>query len=492
MNFEVIFVFHMRPLVVIRYVGMILLILVGFLTVAGIVSCYGGPDRSTTPLFFSAFIGLIVGIIPVLFTKGVPSISRREGYAIVVIAWLMACLLGGLPYLLYGDVFNGINSFFESMSGFTTTGASIINDIEVLPQGLLFWRMSTSWIGGIGVVMFALLILPSMRGVGNTLSDMEMSNIAKDNYHTTKRSSIIRLLIITYCILTGITALSLHFAGMRWFDAVCHAMSACSSCGFSTKNASIAAFNSPVVEVIIIAAMICAGIHFGVFLSAITGRHSAKGMSSSLKVYFMFMLIVSVFVSLSLWHDHIYSTLLGCIRRGVFHVVSLTTTTGFAITDTNLWPAFCVVLLTICSIVCACSGSTTGGIKIDRMIIMAKSVQRRILIQRNPNRFYNVRIDGRSISDEKVEDALNFIAVYIVLIALGSLLLTGFGNDLQTSFSAAVACLGNVGPGFGQVGSVSNYNALNNATKVVGIILMFMGRLEIFEILQLLYSHRKE
>ena len=202
------------------------------------------------------------------------------------------------------------------------------------------------------------------------------------------------------------------------------------------------------------------------------------------------MLVVSVIVSLSLWHDGTYSSLGGCLRRGVFHVVSLTTTTGFAITDTNLWPPVCVVLLTICSIVCACSGSTTGGIKIDRMIIMAKSVQRRILVQRNPNRFYNVRIDGRSISDEKVEDALNFIAVYIVLIAIGSLLLTSFGNDLQTSFSAAVACLGNVGPGFGQVGSVSNYNALNTATKAVGIMLMFLGRLEIFEILQLFYSHR--
>ena len=166
----------MRPLVVIRYVGMILLIIVGFLVVAGIVSCYGGADQSTLPLFFSAFIGLLVGIFPLLFIKGVPSITRREGYAIVVFAWLVACI-GCLPYLLFSEDFNLINSLFESVSGFTTTGASIIDDIEALPDGLLFWRMSTSWIGGIGVVMFALLILPSMRGVGSTLSDMEMSAI---------------------------------------------------------------------------------------------------------------------------------------------------------------------------------------------------------------------------------------------------------------------------------------------------------------------------
>lgn len=481
-----------RPLVVVRYVGLILLILVGFMLVAGGVSCIGGPDQSTIPLFFSALIGLIIGIFPVIFSKGVPSITRREGYAIVVIAWLMACIVGGLPYLLYGDDFNIINSFFESVSGFTTTGASIINDIEALPDGLLFWRMSTSWIGGIGVVMFALLILPSMRGVGNTLSDMELSTIAKDNYNTTKRSSIIRLLIITYCVLTTIATVSLRFAGMDWFDAICHAMSACSTCGFSTKNASIAAFHSPVIESIIIVAMTCAGIHFGVFLSAITGRGSVRGFSSSLKVYISFMIIVAILASLSLWYHNVYSTLLGCMRRGFFHVVSLTTTTGFAITDTNTWPAFCVVLLTICSLICACSGSTTGGIKIDRMVILAKSVQRRILRQRNPNRFYNVRIDGKSISDDRVEDALNFIAVYILIVAVGCVLFTAFGNDLQTSFSGAVACMGNVGPGFGIVGSVNNYSSLNAATKFVGVLLMLLGRLEIFEILQLFYNHRKE
>lgn len=481
-----------RPLVVVRYVGLILLILVGFMLVAGGVSCVGGPDQSTIPLFFSALIGLIIGIFPVIFSKGVPSITRREGYAIVVIAWLMACIVGGLPYLLYGDDFNIINSFFESVSGFTTTGASIINDIEALPDGLLFWRMSTSWIGGIGVVMFALLILPSMRGVGNTLSDMELSTIAKDNYNTTKRSSIIRLLIITYCVLTTIATVSLRFAGMDWFDAICHAMSACSTCGFSTKNASIAAFHSPVIESIIIVAMTCAGIHFGVFLSAITGRGSVRGFSSSLKVYISFMIIVAILASLSLWYHNVYSTLLGCMRRGFFHVVSLTTTTGFAITDTNTWPAFCVVLLTICSLICACSGSTTGGIKIDRMVILAKSVQRRILRQRNPNRFYNVRIDGKSISDDRVEDALNFIAVYILIVAVGCVLFTAFGNDLQTSFSGAVACMGNVGPGFGIVGSVNNYSSLNAATKFVGVLLMLLGRLEIFEILQLFYNHRKE
>ena len=481
-----------RPLVVVRYVGLILLILVGFMLVAGCVSCIGGPDKSTVPLLFSALIGLIIGIFPVIFTKGVSSITRREGYAIVVIAWVFACLIGGLPYLLYGDPFTIINAFFESVSGFTTTGASIIDDIEILPKGLLFWRMSTSWIGGIGVVMFALLILPSMRGVGSTLSDMELSTIAKENYHTTKRSSIIKLLIITYCVLTSVAAISLRLAGMKWFDAICHAMSACSTCGFSTKNASIAAFHSPVIESIIIVAMTCAGIHFGVFLTAITGKGSVRGFSSSLKVYISFMIIVGIMVSVSLWHDNVYSSLIGCMRRGFFHVVSLTTTTGFAITDTNTWPALCVVLLTICSLICACCGSTTGGIKIDRMVILAKSVQRRILRQRNPNRFYNVRIDGRSISDDRVEDALNFIAVYLLIVAVGCVLFTAFGNDLQTSFSGAVACMGNVGPGFGKVGSVSNYSSLNAATKFVGVLLMLLGRLEIFEILQLFYNHRKE
>ena len=477
--------------VISRNVGVALLVSSLFMLLAVMVSLIDGGDSALAPLLISFTITFIVGVFPFIFTRKNANISLKDGFMIIFLSWLLSFIFGALPYALWGGPFTVINAWFESVSGFTTTGATILEDVEALPRSLLFWRASTHFIGGLGVVIFLLLIIPNTSPIRLRLTNMELSSLSRDDYRTRANKSVY-IFASVFLGLAGTAFVTYMLVGMDWFDAICHAMSACSSCGFSTKNASIAAFNSPAVECVIMVFMVCAGIHFGVFLSALTGRGSVRGLSSSLKTYLLFMLVVGLAISVNLWYEGIYHSFVGSLRRGFFHVISLTTTTGFAITDTNIWPAFCVVLLTICSLICACSGSTTGGIKIDRMVIMAKSVQVRILQQRNPNRFYSVRIDGRSVSQDKVEDALNFIAVYMLLVAVGCLCFTGFGNDLQTSFSAAVACLGNVGPGFSKVGSMNNYATLNAATKAVGIMLMFLGRLEIFEILQLFYSHRSE
>lgn len=461
-----------------------------FMLVSAGVSFYYGTGGSLTPLLYSAFITAIVGVFPIIFVKPVDQINNREGYFIVAGAWLFASLFGMLPYILWGGEFIVVNAFFESVSGFTTTGASILNDVESLPRGLLFWRMCTAWIGGVGVVMFAILVLPSMKGIQSTLSNVELSSIAKEQFHTTTQA-IIKVLIVTYVILTFATAIALRIAGMCWFDALTHAMSACSTCGFGTRNASIAAFNSPAIEIILIISMTLAGMNFGVLSSAILVRKKSLFKYEVVRTYLAMIGIATLLVTVDLFANRCYPTLGEDLRRSLFHVVSLTSTTGFAVTDTNLWPAFSVCILIFCSIVCACSGSTSGGLKTDRMVIAAKVFSRRIKQQRSPNGVFRIAVDGKTQSDESVDNVMLFIVVYLCLIGVGTFLYTLFGTDLMTGFSASVACLGNVGPGFGDIGSICNYASIPSALKIVSVILMLLGRLEVFGVFQILFLRNR-
>jgi trk system potassium uptake protein TrkH len=475
----------MRPFVVIRYIGLILLFVAGLLFLSALVSLVDESDTAFLPLLNTAVLTACTGLFPLIFVKDVRQISRREAYAIVGGAWMAVCLTGMLPYLFYGYEFTFVDALFESVSGFTTTGASIINDLEVLPRGLLFWRMSTAWIGGIGIVMFALVILPQTRGIGTSLSNMEMSNLARYQYDAARRQSLIRMLLLTYAGLTAVTMLLLRVTGMDWFDALTHAMSACSSCGFSTRNANIAAFDSPLIETVLIGAMLLAGTHFGVIIRMTRRQFKTPEV---FRTYLAFLFVCSILITLSLWTGKAYDGFFTSLRQAMFNVVSLTTTTGFTTTDTNIWPPLCIVLLTLCSLICACSGSTSGGIKMDRVLIAAKSIRRRNFLQRHVHGVKNIRLDGKSVDEESVVEIQNFICAYLMVVAAGTLLYTCFGADLQTGFSAAIACLGNVGPGFGAIGSTETFAAMSIPFKTISIALMLLGRLEIFGLLQIFYN----
>ncbi|MDE6862382.1 MAG: TrkH family potassium uptake protein, partial [Alistipes sp.] len=334
----------MRVHVVIRYIGMVLVFIAAFMLASAGVSLVNNTDSAYYPLLLSSFLTALLGVFPLIFVPRAEQIKTKEGYCIVVGSWLVACIVGMFPYLTWGGEFSPMNAWFESVSGFTTTGASILNDVEDLPRGLLFWRMSTAWIGGIGVVMFALVILPSMGKNKLLLSNVELSTIAKDNYKY-RTQVILRILIFVYVGLTLVTTLLLKLAGMCWFDAATHAMSACSTCGFGTKNASVAFFDSVSVEVILIAAMTLAGIHFGLLYATIIGRRNNIFRSEVVRVYLCMMLVISIVIAMSLWSDDVYSSFPESLRRSVFHVVSVTTTSGFAIADTNTWTSLAVILL---------------------------------------------------------------------------------------------------------------------------------------------------
>ena len=476
----------MRLHVVIRYIGMVLQFIAAFMLLSAVVSMVNGYDSAFHPLLLSSFLTSLLGLFPQIFAEKADDIKIKEGYAIVVGSWLVACIVGTFPYLIRGGEFTAINAWFESVSGFTTTGSSILNDIEFLPKGMLFWRSASAWIGGVGVVMFALVILPSMGRSRHMLSNVEMSSIAKDNFHYRSRV-IIRILTLVYVGLTALTTLALKFAGMTWFDATTQAMSACATCGFSTKNLSVGFWDSPLIEAILIVAMTLSAIHFGILYASMTGRRNNIFRSEVVRTFIGMMTIISVVMSFSLLSEDIYNSWSESLRHSVFQVVSVTTTSGFATADPNTWTPLAIMLLIISSVVCGCAGSTSGGMKVDRMLIALKIIRNRMKVQLHPNAVIRTKVDGM-VQDEGVQSlVMTFIVAYIMTVLLGTIVYTIFGLDLVTSLTASIACVSNVGPGFGEVGSMDNFSALPALLKFNSTLLMLIGRLEIFGFIQLLF-----
>ena len=465
---------------------MVLQFIASFMLASAIVSMLNDYDSAYYPLLLSSFLTALLGFFPLIFVDKVDEINTKEGYAIVVGSWFVACIVGMFPYLIWGGEFSVINAWFESVSGFTTTGASILNDIEFLPRGLLFWRASSSWIGGIGVVMFALVVLPSMGKSRHMLSNVEMSSIAKDNFHY-RSKVIIRILTMVYTGITLATTLALKYSGMTWFDAVTHAMSSCSTCGFSTKNASAAFWDSPLIETIMMVAMTLSAIHFGILYATITGRRNNIFRSEVVRTFIGMMVVIAVVIAISLVAEGVYPTIGEALRHASFQVVSITTTTGYATADTNTWTPLAIALLVFCSVICGCAGSTSGGMKVDRLLIATKVIRNRMKIQLHPNAVIRTKMDG-TVQDDSVQSlVMTFIVTYILLVLLGTIVYALFGCDLTTGFTASIACISNVGPGFGEVGSMSNFSGLPAVLKFTSTVLMLIGRLEIFGFIQLLF-----
>lgn len=472
------------------YIGVSLLLVSALMAVSGIIALFTPGDESRIPLLFSAFLTSIFGLFPLIFVrKGRHRMNFREGNCIVVGAWIQACLFGMLPYLFYGREFTLVNAIFESVSGFTTTGASILNNIEALPRGLQFWRISTAWVGGVGIVtLFSML---SVRSDKSMLAGAEISTVARDSFAGEKSDRFANRMLSTYVMLTLVSFLALKLTGLSWFDAITNAMSACSTCGFCTRNTSIAFYANPAAEVVLTFTMLAAGIHFGIlFLAFLRGRPRYIWKSEAVKVFLSLVCIAMAIVTADLMINGGYSSFGSALRDASFQVASISTTTGFATQDTTLWPPLSMAILIICSLICGCSGSTSGGIKIDRAILAAKGIHQKVTLTIHPNSVRIVRIDGRVRSDEQVSDAFSYIFCYLFIVVLFATVNIAFGMDFITGVTASVACIGNVGPGFGDVGSMSNYADLPVILKCSGLAEILIGRLEIFPLLYLFQSVR--
>ncbi len=472
----------MRAHVILRYIGMVMLLNSAFIFISFLISLYHN-DSGQLPLLFSFLITLLWGVFPLVFVPKATNLSNREGYLIVVLSWILSCFFGSLPLLLYGGEFTFFKAFFEAVSGYTTTGGSVLYNIEALPKGILFWRSSMHWIGGIGIVVFVLIILPSLGKAQMTLAKMEISPLAQENFRFRTRK-MLNIILVVYIGLTLLEVILLNFFGMGIFDAVNHAFATVATGGFSTKNTSIAYYNSPAIETVIIVFMFLSGIHFGLLYSTFTFRKNNIFNSPIVKYYFWITIVGIALVAINL-HGNIYESWSDSIRYAAFQVVSLSTTTGFANTDSSIWPSFSILIILFFTIQCACAGSTAGGMKLDRVVIFFQVLRSQILKIQHPQAVIPVRIGKHIVNEEVVNSVVLFIVLYILILLLSTLALSAMGYDLLTSFSATAACMGNAGPGFGLVGSMSNYGVLSELALLDLSIVMLLGRLEIFGLLLL-------
>ena len=468
--------------VISRNIGFALLVSALFMLLSVFVSLLNGHDSALAALSISFLITFIVGIFPFIFIRETPAISLKEGYVIIFLSWLLSFVFGMLPYALWGGPFTLQNAWFESVSGFTTSGATILDNVEALPRSLLFWRASTHFIGGLGVVVFLLLVIPGSNQMKMRLTNMELTSLSKGGY-STRTNKMVYIFAYVYLALLVLSFLAYVLAGMPVFDAICHAMSVSATGGFSSRNASIAAFHSRWIEGITMVFMYLSSIHFGlVYLSVIT--RSLKPLNNPVvKFYTASIVIVAVIVGSGLKGNGICPTWGNALWNGLFETLCVTSTSGFAILDNATWPLWIVMVLMFSAIMCGSAGSTSGGVKVDRVILLFKSIGRRIHRILHPSSIDEIRMGKRVLREDEVSPHLLYLALYGMLLALSVAVSLFVGVDHQNSFIASVTSLGNVGPAYGALGTMGSFNSVPLLGKLVFTLDMFLGRIEIYPVL---------
>ena len=466
-----------------RITGFLLLIETAMLLCCGGVSLLYHEDDLISFLQ-SASLTALMGVVLLFIGRGAEKqLGRRDGYVIVTVAWLAFSLFGMLPFYLSGYIPSITNAFFETMSGFSSTGATILDDIESLPHGILFWRSMTQWIGGLGIIMFTIAVLPIFGVSGLQVFAAEASGPTHDKVHP--RIGITAKWI--WSIYTGITTLLvclLMLGGMDWFDSICHAFATTGTGGFSTKQASVAYYNSPYIEYVISIFMFISGINFTLLLLFVNRKFKKFIGNAELKFYFGSVVLFTAVIAIVLY----YTSPMGMeesFRKSLFQVISLQTSTGFATDDYMQWTPVLWGLLTIIMLMGACAGSTTGGLKCIRMVILTKVSRNEFKHILHPNAILPVRINKQVISPSIVSTVLAFCFIYISIIVIGTLLMMAMGVGAEESMGCVISSIGNMGPGLGETGPAYSWNALPDAAKWLLSFLMLLGRLELFTVLLL-------
>lgn len=468
-----------------RNIGIALTFTAAFMGLSAVVSALSGYDDSFAPLLLSAFITAMFGLFPLVFVRKKGDITTGECVYIMFFSWLFSCIFGMLPFILWGGEMSVADAWFESTSGITTTGATCVSDLDSMPRGLLFWRSSMHFIGGLGVVVFMMMILPSSGTSRFKMSQLEIMDVSRSGYHYAS-NKFVRVLVTVYLAITVSAIILLYWAGMSFFDAVNHAMSVVATGGFSTRDASIAAFNSPLIEFILAVFMIVSSLHYGLIYSSFTTRSLKVLKNPVTKFYLSTILLLGVLISLSLYFGDKVEGFFNSFRVGFFELVSTISTTGFAIADTNGWPVFATLLLMYAAIQCGCSGSTTSGIRSDRVWILYHASKVHLLKKAYPNSVMQVKVGGVTISNELLSSVSLFVIIYLFTILVCALIYSLFGFNLLESLSVSVAMMSNLGPAFGSVGTMSNFSAVPEVAKILMGLQMILGRLGIYSVLLLI------
>ena len=465
--------------VISRNIGYALLVSALFMLLSVGVSLLNGHDSALSALLISFLITFIVGIFPFIFVRETPAITLKEGYVIIFLSWLLSFIFGMLPYALWGGPFTLQNAWFESVSGFTTTGATILDDIEALPRSLVFWRASTHFIGGLGVVVFLLLLIPGSNQMKMRLTNMELTSLSRGGYsvRTNKTAYIFAYVYLALLVFSFVAYL---LAGMPVFDAICHAMSVSATGGFSSRNLSIASFDSRWIEGITMFFMYMSSLHFGVIFLAVVTRSNKPFDNPVVKFYTFWVLLMALIVGAGLKGNGICPTWGNALWNGLFETLCVTTTSGFAILDNATWPLWIEMVLMFSAIMCGSTGSTSGGVKVDRIILLFKSLGRRVNGILHPSSVNEVRLGKRILRSEEVTPHLIYLCLYGLVLAVSVALSLFVGVDHQNSFIASVTSLGNVGPAYGALGTMGSFNSVPMLGKLVFTVDMFLGRIEIY------------
>ncbi|MCK4741533.1 MAG: TrkH family potassium uptake protein [Anaerolineales bacterium] len=439
------------------------------------------PTSAKYGLTAGCAISLAAAILIWMITRGPIELSRRDGFGVATFGWLLAAVFGALPYVISGTISQPIPAVFETMSGFTTTGASVLSNLESLPKGILFWRAMTHFFGGMGVLVLCAAILPFLKVGGMNVYHAEVPGPSKDRL-TPRIASTAKLLWGAYLLFCVLETVLLRFGGMSWFDAWCHTCATMATGGFSTRTASVGAYGSLYLETVIVCFMFIAGTNFVLHLKLLRGRPFEYLRDSEFRIYFLFWLSACLILTLNIW-GYTYESLGESLRAAFFQGTSIMTTTGFCTADFNAWPATSRILLVVLMFVGGCAGSTGGGVKNIRILVVVKALFREIFLYMRPSAVKKVKVGGATVKQESVSNIVAFLMIFVILFAVGSLIMTAFTPDLGTAISSTIACLGNIGPGLNAVGATQNYAEIPSTGQAILLFFMLLGRLELYTVL---------
>lgn len=457
-----------------------------FIISASLAFCMGIAkyySESAMPFLSSSITSLSFGMLFYLITQksnDSDKIRKKEAYLTVTLSWLSISLIGALPYVLSGSIPNVTDAFFESVSGFTTTGSSILNDIEALPKSLLFWRSLTHWIGGIGIIVLVIVVMPTLHIGGYHLFSMESSLQEKIQ---PKIKSVGNRLLLIYVLLTFAEVLFLLAGHMPLFDSVCHSFGTIATGGFSTKNTSIANY-SPYIQYVIMVFMLLAGVNFSIHYFMYVKQFKKVKQNEEFRFYLIVIAIIGTILTLALFFISNKPFELA-FRESFFQLISIVTCTGFATADYLLWPTFAWVIIFFAMFLGGSTGSTAGGIKMARHLIVFKNIQRVFVRLNSPNAVLPLSLNKTTISEKSNNSILTFIVMYVLIFFITSMILIDMGLDWQTASSSVATCMAGIGPGLGTVGPVNNFAHLPDAVKLILCFIMLVGRLEIYTIIML-------
>ncbi len=483
--------------IIFHFLGLLLLFNGGFMLLASLISVIY-KDGVASHILLAGLIVISIGVLSMLLTKKhKKEMNKREGYIVVTFGWIAMTLSGTLPYMFTDAIPSFTNAFFETISGYTTTGSTILNDIESLPEGILFWRSLTHWIGGMGIIVLAVAILPLLGIGGMQLFAAEAPGPSADKLHPRIADTAKRLWLI-YFGYTAAETILLNVAGMSFFDAINHSMATLSTGGFSTKNASIAYWNGkPIIQYIIMLFMFLAGTNFVLSYFAFKGRVQKVIKDEEFKLYFQFIILFTIIASLIIYfkadvtmssinHPMVWGEAESAVRHGLFQVLTIITTTGFVTADFTLWTPFLMVLFFGLMFLGGSAGSTAGGVKVARHLMMIKNGFLEFKRTLHPNAILPVRYNKKAVDGNIVFNILAFFILYMLSFIVGALVFSFLGLSFESSIGVAASSLGNVGPALGNFGPVNNFHEMPEIGKWWASFLMLIGRLELFTVLILL------